>query len=160
MRIYISNILPSTLTNKINKLTNYFDIVEETTKYEIYSKEFGLHIIDKKQLKHVETSFTTDYELIKGYNGLDLLIDKMEYNYIPVLSQLPVNYISTKIYELKFKLHKKSKLTLIIDCIEETHNFEKNLIPINFYFNYNEEKIDLKEHFFQEDFNVFLSQLN
>ena len=30
-----------------------------------------------------------------------------------------------KIYELKFKLHIKSKLTLIIDCIEETQNFEK-----------------------------------
>ena len=160
MRIYISNILPSTLTNKINKLTNYFDIVEETTKYEIYSKEFGLHIIDAKQMKHIETTFTTDYELIKGYNGLDLLIDKTEYKYIPVLSQLPVKYISTKIYELNFKLHKKSKLSLIIDCIEETYNFEKNLIPINFYLNYNEEKIDLKEHFFQEDFNVFLSQLN
>ena len=89
-----------------------------------------------------------------------MLIDKTEYKYIPVLSQLPVKYISTKIYELNFKLHKKSKLSLIIDCIEETYNFEKNLIPINFYLNYNEEKIDLKEHFFQEDFNVFLSQLN
>jgi len=164
MKIYIVNILPSSLKNKIDTLIEVFGVYSEKIKYELCSKEFGINIIEQQDIIHIETTFKTDYELIKDYeltNGLkyDLLVDKTIYTSFPILSQIPVNYISSKYYELEFKIHKKGNLSLIIDCFEEINNFERNIIPINFYFNYNEKNLDLNDHFFQNDFNMLLSLL-
>jgi hypothetical protein len=160
MKIYIINILPETLTNKLQKIIAEFGLPEEKIKYELYSKEFGILTIENDLIFHNETKFETDYELIKGYNNFDLLVDKTIYNQYEVVSQLPVDYICTLINEFKFKLHKKANLSLIIECIEETVNFEKKNIPINYYFDYEDKKLDLNNSFFKEDFNRFLSHLN
>jgi hypothetical protein len=159
MKIYIVNILPNTLTNKLPKIIEEFGLPEEKIKYELYSKEFGIHIIDNNSIYNNETKFETDFELIKGYNNLDLLVDKTNYKHYETVSQLPVDYICTIIFELKFKFHKKSNLSFIIECIEETVNFEKKYIPINYYFDYEDKKLDLNNSFFKEDFNRFLSHL-
>jgi hypothetical protein len=91
-----------------------------------------------------------------------LLVDKTIYTLIPLVSQFPVNYISSKYIELKFKINTKSKLALIVECFEETNklNYSLELIPVNYYFNYDCEKFDLKDIFFEEEFNMFLSNLN
>jgi hypothetical protein len=167
MKIYIVNILPESLKNKLKNVFESFEYIEKI-KYELHSKEFGLHILEDDKIYLKESTFKTDYELIKGYQNLDLLLDKtnLEHNkLIPVVSQLPVNYITTKYNVFEFKQYKKSNLSLIIECIEENDKFEKNMIPINFYFNYTFRdcketiNIDLKEPFFQDEFNVFLSKL-
>jgi hypothetical protein len=159
MKIYIVNILPNTLKNKLKNMMDYFEY-NEKIKYELHSRNFGLHILEDNNINLLESTFKNDYELIKGYNNLDLLIDKSNNKMIPVISQLPVNYIITKFHTFDFFL-KKSNLSLTIECFEEVENFERKITPVNFYFNYDNEltKLDINDKFFQEDFNVFLSKL-
>ena len=160
MRIYIVNILPLTIKNKLEQLSLLFSESDKKIKYELCSKEFGIHMIEGQTISHIESTFKSDYELIKGYNKCDLLVDRNVYTKIPVLSQFPVNYICSKYTELSFKTNKKSKLSLVIECIEETQQFQVDVIPVNFYFKYESDILDLKDYFFQEEFNVFLSSLN
>jgi len=161
MKIYISNILPSILKDKLDKLYFQFGEPKSKVKYEINSKEFGLIIIEEQTISHIESSFKTDYELIKNYNNYDLLVDRTNNTKIPLKSQFPVNYIHTKFLQLFFKIHNKSKLSLVINYLEEPdNNFEIIRIPVDFYFNYDSEILDLKDPFFQEEFNMFLSALN
>lgn len=160
MKIYITNILPQTINNKIHKLSSIFGNPEKKIKYEIFSEEFGIYTIEEDIITQIESSFTPNYELIKNYKTYELLVDRTKYIKIPLVSQFPVKYLNTRILELKFKSSIKSKLSLIIDCFEEIDNYELNIIPINFYFNYDEETLDLKDKFFQEEFNMFLSHLN
>ena len=162
MRIYIFNIPPQTIKDKINNLSSLFGEPEKNIRYELCSKEFGIGIIEDNTIKHLETTFKMDYELIKGYNNCDLLVDKTIYTLVPVVSQFPVNYISSKYIELKFKTSNKSKLTLIVECFEEPSkiNINLELMPVNYYFEYDYEKLDLKDIFFEEEFNMFLSNLN
>jgi hypothetical protein len=158
MKIYIVNILPESLKNKINILKQDYEF-SETNKYELHSKDYGLLFIENNKIHLIESTFNTDYQLIKNYGKVDLLIDKSNYKFIPVNSQLPVNYIITIFNIFEFKVCKNSKLSFIIECLEETENFVKKSIPINFYFNYNNDNLDLNDPFFQDEFNVFLSML-
>jgi hypothetical protein len=160
MRIYIVNIPPQTLKNKLHNLCFLFNEHKKKIKYEICSKEFGISIIEDNTIKHIETTFKTEYDLIKGYNNCDLLVDKTIYTLIPVVSQFPVNYINSRYIEYTFKTSNKSKLTLIMECVEENVNFNLEVIPVNYYFEYDSEKFDLTDHFFEEEFNMFLSSLN
>jgi hypothetical protein len=160
MRIYITNILPTTLKNNLNTFVKLFGSPEEKINFEICSKELGMYKIENDIILHMESTYKTDYKHINGYDMFDLLVDKTEYQWLPVVSQLPHQYISTKYYELTFKESKKSNLSLVIECLEESSDFEKRLEPINFYFEYKGTKFDLTDTFFREDFNVFLSALN
>jgi hypothetical protein len=160
MKIYITSIIPQSLTKKLNNFVDLFGNPEEKIKYELCSKEFGIYIIENDTVSHIESTFEPEYELIKNYNNVDLLVDKTIYKEVQVISQLPVQYICSVYHELKFKIHKKSTLSLIIECVEEQINFEKTFIPINFYFDYEDLNLDLNEPFFQENFNGFLSHLN
>jgi|688.fasta_scaffold395421_3 hypothetical protein len=160
MKIYIPNILPSSLNNKLDKLCLHFGEPEPKIKYEIISKEFGLIIIEEQYISHIESSFKTNYELIKNYNNYDLLVDRTNNTKIPLTSQFPVNYIHTRFLKLNFKTHKKSKLSLVINYLEEPNNFELIRIPVDFYFEYDNDNVDLNDPFFQEEFNMFLSTLN
>ena len=59
---------------------------------------------------------------------------------------------------------------MVVECLNEpvpqnvffsqNKQMDTNTIPINFYFNYNNKKIDLSDRFLKEEFNVFLSHLN
>ena len=166
MKIYIVNILPESLKNKLKNMMGSFEY-NEKIKYELHSRDFGLHILEDDKMYLKESKFKPDYELIKDYTladcqiKYDLLIDKHGTNNIPVKSQLPVNYIITKFHIFEFLNNKKSNLTLTIECIEEVENFERKLIPVNFYFNYDNEltNLDINDPFFQDEFNVFLSKL-
>jgi hypothetical protein len=185
MKLYITNIPPSAIRNNQDKLASY--LFNKREIHEIYSEDYGLHIIDfmsKNPVYKVEAQFKTDYHLIKGHqynnnNSCDLLFDLTVYQNVPVVSQLPVKYILTKIQRFSYKLNKKSNWTLIIDSIRETNpeTMDKDLIPINYYFEYsdnsntnnnntNNNNINKKEFketidelLFQDEINMFLSHL-
>ena len=142
MRIYITNILISSidtfLKNNAVNAANAANAVNavNVSKYELFSEEFGLHIIENgQQIYRVEPNFNLDLHLTKKYKGHDLLFDKTNYIHIPVISQLPVNYILTKLSCFEYIINTKSKLKFVIECISETNSlFEKIFVPINFYF--------------------------
>jgi len=176
MKIYISNIFPSTIKNKLTNLkdlqTNSFD------KFEMASEDYGIHYIEKEKgnnekIYRCEPNFEPKFQLIKNFGSAnsDLLIDKTKYVYCPVVSQLPVNYILTRLTVLEYQTNKKAKLKLVIECLNEPviigsyfspdKHMGEELIPIDFYFVYDElTNLDLNDRFFQEEFNMFLSHLN
>lgn len=174
MKIYITNIFPSSLKNK---LTNLKDLQSSTfQKLEIASEDFGIHFIEdgkNKNCYRCEPNFEPKLQLIKGFGPTqsDLLVDNTKYVYCPVVSQLPLNYILTKMTVLEYQTSKKSKLKLVIECLNEPvligsyfspdKHMGEELVPIDLYFVYDDvAKLDLNDRFFQEEFNMFLSHLN
>ena len=170
MKIYITDIFPSTLKNKLTNIREYLS--NTISRYEMVSEEYGIHIIEGDTIYRIEPNFKPDMQLIKTFFSNELLIDNTNYKMIPVVSQLPYNYILTKITIHEYQVCKKSKLKLIIECLNEPvqtnvffskknqENLDTTAIPINFYFLYNDAKIDLTDQFLKEEFNVFLSHLN
>jgi hypothetical protein len=150
MKVYITNVLPSNIKNNIDKIGLY--LVSKREIYELFSEEYGLHVMHLNKntdptIYRVETAFETNYHLIKNhkYNQqgvlCDLLCDLTTFIHIPVTSQLPTKYVLTKLQQISYKIDKKSCWTLIIDCIRETNldTLSKELIPINYYFEYKEK---------------------
>jgi hypothetical protein len=154
MKIYLPDILPKTLNNKMDKLKNIKEPKIENY-CEIISEDLGIMYINEttNNIYCLETTFNTNYKLIKKYDDKqDLLVDYTQYNRLPVVSQLPTDYVLTKIREHKYSL---SNLTLVVEFSEED--------PINFYIEYTNNKLilelDLTDTNIQEDLNVFLSYL-
>lgn len=170
MKIYITDIFPSSLKNKLTNIREYLS--DTISRYEMVSEEYGIHIIEGDTIYRIEPNFKPDMQLIKTFFSNELLIDNTNYKMIPVVSQLPYNYILTKITIHEYQVCKKSKLKLVVECLNEPvqtnvffskknqGNIDTTVIPINFYFLYNDAKIDLTDHFLKEEFNVFLSHLN
>ena len=167
MEIYITDVLPIILKDKLTNIKDQDNNVikpEKKLKQEIFSEEFGLHVIQNNNIKWFEPNFKPIYEIIKKYNNHTLLVNVINNCQIKCVSQLPVEYVLTHVIQLEYKMNIKSKLTLIIECIDDKKGLESILIPINFYFYYNDKNPDihdlLSNIFFQDEFNMFLSQLN
>jgi hypothetical protein len=179
MKIYITDIFPSSLKNKLTNLREYLS--NTISRYEMVSEESGIHIIEEDAIYRVEPNFKPDIHVINNSGPdpdsdsitNDLLIDNTNYKMIPVVSQLPFNYILTKMTIYEYQVSKKSKMKLVIECLNEPMptnvffaikngpvNTDTMVIPINFYFVYDEPKIDLTDRFVKEEINVFLSHLN
>ena len=171
MKVYIVDILPSSLKNKLTKIQEY--LTNSIIKYELASEDYGVHYIEGDTIYRIEPNFKPDFSLIKGKSVFEneLILDNTNYKMLPVLSQLPVNYILTKMTVYEYQVSKKSKLKLVVECLDEPLQqnvfFQKdkqtvvtNIVPFNFYFVYNETKLDLSDRFIKEEFNVFLSHLN
>jgi len=167
MKIYITDILPSSLKNKLTNLNEY--LTKTGIKFEMNSNDYGIHIIEGDIIHRIEPNFNPDFSLIKDHFKNELLVDNTNYKMIPILSQLPVNYILTKITVYEYQVSKKSKIKLVVECLNEpvqqnvffqSKQSTSNFIPFNFYFVYNEHKLDLSDRFIKEEFNVFLSHLN
>jgi hypothetical protein len=73
MKIYIVNITPQSLKNKINLFKQDYEFSEKI-KYELNSIDYGLHIIQDNKIHLVESTFNTDYQLIKNYENVDLFL--------------------------------------------------------------------------------------
>lgn len=182
MKLYVTNIPPSAIKLNLDKISSF--MINKREIYELFSEDYGLHIIetipsknkkDKEkepdtQIYKVEAQFETNYHLIKGHNysnsanKCDLLLDLTVYKNVPVVSQLPVKYVLTKIQRFSYKENKNSNWTLIIDCIRETNpeTMDKELIPVNYYFDldYKKEFKETPNLMFQDEINMFLSHLN
>jgi hypothetical protein len=201
MKIYITNIFPSSIKDKLTNIQNLLITPHGTNKYEINSHDFGTHYIEKSNQRgnngkkekegkeegenitniyRMEPNFDPKFQLIKGYNNgnstNDLLIDYTKYTHCPVVSQLPTEYVLIKMIIFEYRTSPKSKLKLVVEYLKEptitgsyfstNKNTKDEMIPINFYFVYNnsdlkhENEIDLSDRFFQEEINMFLSHLN
>jgi len=176
MKIYITNINPSTI--KLEKLDKYLLNKNGYKKYELVSEEFGTHIIEQTFKKgheqviyRIEPTLKTDLHLINDFNGYNLLFDKTTYVHIPVISQLPANYILTKMlcFEyyidqyIKNKENKASKLKLVIECLSEGSNvlLENKFVPVNFYFvSSTGTTNNIADDNLFEEINRFLLELN
>jgi len=188
MKIYVTNINPSTI--KLEKLDKYLLNKNGYKKYELVSEEFGTHIIEQHSSKNnnnnnkdqeqeqiiyrIEPTLNTDLHLINDFNGYNLLFDKTIYIHIPVISQLPANYILTKMVYFEYYINqniknngknenKVSKLKLVIECLSEGSNalLENKLVPINFYFvSSTGTTNNIADDNLFEEINRFLLELN
>lgn len=178
MKIYVTNIPPSSIKSKIIKIEPFLINKNGFKKYEIFSEEFGTHIIENKpnnkkfdqNIYRIEPISKMDLHLTKNYNGYDLLFDKTEYINIHVVSQFPINYTLTKLTCFEYSSNKSSKtknnhdneFKLVIECIVETNSLmEKDIIPINFYFSCSssESKSNNIDNNLLEQINMFLLEL-
>ena len=164
MKIYIPNILPINIKDKMDELTKITRPIERQI-VELTSSEFGKMIINNDTTYMIESTFNNDYELIKNYqyndtdNYVDLLVDKTQYSQVPMISQYPVKFILVNKTEYSYK-KPKSKLSLVIECVKEDKDFmTTSMVPIDFYFIYENDKLDLQDSFIREEINVFLSCL-
>lgn len=134
---------------------------------ELNSLDYGAHIIQKGKIYRYEPDLNPQYEIIRNFHSYDLLIDKSKPKLIDILSQMPIKYIMTKIRIYEYKFNKKSSLKLIIKCIKAPREIKTTCKNINcseeaidFYFEYENENLDLTDIFFQDEINRFLSHLN
>ena len=159
VKLYI-HYKPENIT--LHRIEKYF--IKSYNKMELESTDFGKHIIESNSIYRIEPNFNMKYEIKeKYYKNYDLLIDYSQYNKIKTLSQLPVNYILTKLTIYEYKINENSNMKLIIECIKEINLDNKNNVnyemkPYNFYFDYNENKLVNDENI-NEEINVFLSHL-
>jgi hypothetical protein len=171
MKIYITTINLSNISKNINNLTEHLLDANGIEISELHSLDYGIHIVENNNIYRLEPDFVPHYNIIKNFHGHDLLLDYNNPKLLPVLSQIPTNYILTKIKIYEYKTNKKSNLKLIIKCIKTTPEIkiktDMNYVnintieePIDFYFEYENSNIDLTDKFLQEEFNMFLSHLN
>ena len=93
MKIYVTNIPPSSIKSNLGKIESFLINKNGFKKYEIFSEEFGTHIMENKPgnknndqtIYRIEPTTKMDLHLTKNYNGYDLLFDKTEYVNIPVV---------------------------------------------------------------------------
>ena len=104
MKIYITDIFPSSLKNKLTTLKEYLVNQNGLTKYELASEDYGMHYIENDTIYRVEPNFKPDIQLIKKFLDNEILVDNTDYKMIPVVSQLPLNYVLTKIIDPLYEL--------------------------------------------------------
>lgn len=156
MKIYIANVSLESLNTE--KLIDFCIDKKGNIIFELCSNDSVIYLIENSKIYKIENDGSENYELIKDYKGNDLLIDNSIYLKKEIKSQLPLSYILTKKIRYEFKINKQSKLSLFMEYILEEDDNKGELI--DYYFIYEEEKLDLKNMFFQEEFNMFLFYLN
>ena len=166
MKIYVTNIPPSSI--KLDKLDKYIFNKDGYKKYELVSKEFGTHVIEfRKQnepnMYRIEPTLNMDLHLINIPNA-SLLVDKTKYVHIPVVSQMPIDYVLTKMtcFEYSIKNKPGSKIKMVVECLVENSDIlsDKEIMPINYYFHFLDKKnnLDIDDNLLEE-INMFLSEL-
>lgn len=158
MKIYIIKYNPLLFKSNMSKISHL--LVDTVQKNEFYSEKYGLQIIENNNIYQIESKFDTKME-IKRYNNMDILLDYTTYSKNETISQLPINYILSKNWYFEYKLNKQSKLKLIVKCINENvKEMGTDFIPIDLYFEYDDDTLDFNHRFFQEEFNMLLSHVN
>ena len=162
MKIYITNIPPSSI--KLERLNKYLLSKDGYKKYELVSKEFGTHIIEiRKQneptMYRIEPTLNMDLHLINMPNA-SLLVDKTNYVHIPVVSQMPVDYILTKMtcFEYAIKNKSGSKIKMIVECLIENSNILSDKEIISILFSSQKNNLDIEDNLLEE-INMFLLEL-
>ncbi len=163
MKIYIVQINPNSITNKLDKLTKTYGEPITNEVVEIASPSSGMFLIEGNKIYQIESTFKPNYNIIKGYKSLDLLVDQTPITKTEIFSQLPIDYIRSVRTNLTYSRNKNADLSLVIECFEEPDyslaEQSVKYIPHNFYFHLKNDNLDLHDPFFQEEFNMFLSHL-
>ncbi len=163
MKIYISNYDPSKIKNDLPNLDKYY--LDTDFKYELYSEE-GIFMVDNKQSYKMKINLDKTEKFLNYIDNIDLWVDKSEYNY-EIISQIPVDVSSIPVITFKYKLDKKSKLTLIVEgsydvntlhYVSKTNKYN-SFNTKNFYFEA-DNKIDISNEDIKKEIIEFLSVLN
>lgn len=159
IKIYVPNVLPSKID--MNSFCENFRYSTKT-KLELSSLDFGIHIVEKDDIYRIEPSFKEHYNVIKNYNGIDLLIDENKEIRVPVVSQLPSEFIIVNKIIYEFKQSFKPNVFFIIECVQQKCKvtLDEIMVPVDFYFSCNKSNFDIDNIFFQDEINKFLSMLN
>jgi hypothetical protein len=155
MKIFIENYPLSNLTTIIPSLKKY--LVDTKQLLEITSIEGQYYIDESKVYKKIVSD--KDAVIHKNYyKDFNLLID---YSYVAMIetNQIPNHNIEFLYKYYYFALNKSSKLKLVIQTICNTTDEVNSIIPIDFYFE-TEEDVEINNIFFKDEINVFLSLLN
>ena len=118
MKIYITNVAPETIKNKLNKFEMF--LVHKREKYELFSEEFGLHIIENvdsekqpQKIYKVETNFDTNYllelKLLEDNETMKKNVDELFENmkFCPNIQfNLETKIFRTGIFKLPVKMNR------------------------------------------------------
>jgi hypothetical protein len=167
MKIYIDNYKPINLIDKLELLEKYYTKHENII--EIYSTNGIFNINNKKIIQVIPYNDVKSYMIQNYYKNINLIIDnsiflKEEINY------LPNEHIHLNSTIFTYSINDKSIIKLIIegydkkdsDNLQNNHEQDKyhNFIPNNFYFEINDNNINLKDSTIKTELIVFLSLLN
>lgn len=151
MKIYIDNYKPIKLLSILPTLEKYLYCNEE---YIEINSETGEYHIFKEKIYQV---FSNDIPIInKKIGNFNLILDKSTCSFHST-THIPNSHISNLINRNKYSLDKKNPFFfLIIEAYkgDQTTHF----IPSNFYFEFNEEKIEFDNCI--DNLNEFLFILN
>lgn len=154
MKIYINNVNLNTL-NDIQILLN--DKIHETLVYsEIYTNE-SIYQVDNNKIYLLEPT-DGDITVYQNYfNNVTLVVDTSFYKKTIETCINGTKHLHKKIKKNIIKLNAKSKLSFVIEMVD---NLDNNVfVPNDVYF-YCNELIDIKELFIKQEINEFLSLLN
>ena len=134
MKIYIVNVLPEKIN--INKFlsNSIFQNIHKSYS-ELYSKDDGQYILTSNKCIRIEPNFEEKIEIIKDYNGYNLLVDSTVIKKIEILSQFPTECIELKVKEYCFFIGNKKNalLKLVIKCLNDSSGSK----VIDYYLDYN-----------------------
>lgn len=139
MRIYVEKINPN-----LKKLNKY---LQKTYKYiQLYSLN-GIYNVESSTIYFLQDNSHHSLCKLIQYKSYSFITDYAEYTKTPVLSQLPLDYVSMKMETFEYSINAKSALKLVIH-ISDNPNF-----PLQFYFSTNEK---LDESFILQDLDELL----
>jgi hypothetical protein len=160
-KIYIQNFSIEQINQVLNRIDIYFKT--QCDHIELYSKEEGIFLIENGyffQLKQMDKPIKYYKEFIEIKNALNnasfsLILDESYYEKTPVVSQIPVDYVSVPV--TTFEFYNSPFLKFIVEgnksSLYDCSRYE-TFTPLNFYFKTNE---DIENYFVKEELNVFLS---
>lgn len=139
MRIYIEKINPN-----LKKLNKY---LQKTYKYiQLYSFN-GIYNVEGSTVYFLQDNSHSRLCKLMQYKSYSFITDYAEYTKTPILSQLPLDYISMKMETFEYSINAKSALKLVI------HVSDNPDFPLQFYFSTNEK---LDESFILQDLDELL----
>jgi hypothetical protein len=157
MKLYITNLNVDELNSNSDNIHKYKTGV--SLIHTIYSEQ-GIYEISKKQIYQL---IPTDNP-VENYNlnKFNLLLDTGYFTKENNVFQIPYLHTMETFQQFKYRLHDKSKVSLIIEVYkkdEDLYKFNYLCDMKDIYFEIdNSEKIC--DHFIQEDIVTFLSILN
>lgn len=160
-KIYIQNFSIEQFKQVLNRIDIYFK--SQRDNVHLYSKEEGIFLIENGsffQLKQMDKPIKYYKDFIEIKNALNnasfsLILDESYYEKTPVVSQIPIDYVSVPV--TTFEFYNSPFLKFIVEGnkygLQGSSRYE-TFTPLNFYFKTNE---DIENYFVKEELNVFLS---
>ena len=160
-KIYIQDFSIEQIKQVLNRIDIYFK--SQSDSINLYSKEEGIFLIENGsffQLKQMDKPIKYYKNFIEIKNNskhasFSLILDESYYEKTPVVSQIPVDYVSVPV--TTFEFYNSPFVKFIVEGNKSSlHGCSRyeTFTPLNFYFKTNE---DIENHFVKEELNVFLS---
>ena len=160
-KLYIQDVSIDEIKPILERIDSYFKSKNDKTYF--YSKEEGIFLIEKDlffQLKQIDKPIKYYKDFIETKKkSFSLILDESYYEKIPVISQLPVDYLNVS--TTFFEFYNSPIVRFIVEGKLQNVNLLNNnksryemFDPVDFYFQINE---NIDNHFVKEELNVFLS---